>query len=63
MLRGFMASGVRPVRTRVQALLKSFDPRVLQRTRQRVDDLRDSTREPRRALDLIEIRTEQLMQL
>ena len=58
-----MASGVRLVRTRVQALLESFDPRVLQRTRQRVDDLRGSTRELRRALDLIEIRTEQLMQL
>ena len=51
------------VRSRLKVLLESFDPRVLQRTRERIDEVRDTTRELRRALSLLEIRTEQLLLL
>lgn len=49
--------------SRFNAIFEALDPRVQHRTRQRVDEVRDSTRELRRAMNLIEIRTEQLMLL
>ena len=51
------------LRSKLQFLLESFDPRVQQRTRERLDQVRDATRELGRALNLVEIRTEQLLQL
>lgn len=48
---------------KILALAEAFDPRALIRTRQRLDDVRDASRELRQSVSLLEIRTEQLMAL
>lgn len=47
--------------SRIAAIVEAIDPRVQHRTRQRVDEVRDAARELRRALDLVDVRTQQLM--
>lgn len=51
------------VMTRLRTLADTLDPRVMYRTRVRVDEVRDQTRELREALRLVDVRTQQLLAL
>ncbi len=51
------------VMTRLRTLAETFDPRALQRTRARLDEVRDRTRELEETTRLLGVRTEQLLTL
>lgn len=51
------------VSSMLSALVEAFDPRVQQRTRRRLDDVRDAARELRQTLETVDIRTQQLLAL
>ncbi len=51
------------VMTRLRTLAETLDPRMLHRTRVQVDDIRDQARELREALNLVDVRTQQLIAL